>query len=437
MNRSTLFQLLLGVGSTLVMIGALWWYQQGESQRLDMAQKAVLARQLDEAMTLYAENCAVCHGAQGEGLGATPALQRDDLRSADPESLYKIISRGLYNTAMPAWGLEDGGPLSDYQITELVNLIRYGDWQAVGQRVAQLGRMPAVPFSSQLDETLLDKVRALPQGDVLVQGLEIYAQQCVACHGEGGQGTSLAPALNAPEVREKSADEIERIIRYGVNGTLMAPWQNVLGDEEIAAVVALIQRWDELPPGVVLPPPTPAPATEETLALGEQLYAQNCAMCHGFAGQGTRRAPALNVKSYLESTNDLALEQIITNGVPGTAMPAWGTRLTQQEIQAIVAYIRSWEPTAPEVATPQRGGPRCRGGQGSPGWQRGRRGEGQSTPPAPPEAAEGSGSSLSKDALYRGLLIGGVGLVGVALVLVGFYGALKRPSLLTDLGPEA
>lgn len=341
MKKAWLWQALLGVGSTLFMIGALWWYQQREPQRLAAARQAALARQLDEAMTLYAENCAVCHGAQGEGLGATPALNRADLREANPDGLFKIISRGLYNTAMPAWGLDDGGPLSDYQITELVALIRYGDWQAVAERVAQRGRQPAAPFASQPDEGVLREVRALPQGEVLMLGLEVYARQCVACHGADGQGTSLAPALNTPAVRVKAPAEIERTVRYSVNGILMAPWQGVLSEDEIAAVVELLLRWDEMPGGAVPPPLAPAPVTEEMLSLGERLYAQNCAVCHGVTGQGTRRAPALNVKSHLESTNDLALEQIITNGVPGTAMPAWGTRLTRQEIQAIVAYIRS------------------------------------------------------------------------------------------------
>ena len=359
MKGSVVVQTLLGLAAALFLTGGLWWYQEHETQRLEAAQQAILARQLDEAMTLYAENCVVCHGIHGEGIGATPALDRDDLREADPESLHKIISRGLYNTAMPAWNMEDGGPLSDYQITELVQLIRFGDWQAVQDRVVNLGLAPTVPFTSEPDTDNLAMVAALPEGDLLAQGIQIYAQQCVACHGPDGEGTDLAPALNTPDVRATPAETLERTIRYGVSGTLMAGWDNVLSDEEIQALIALLTRWDEVPTGTIPAPDKPIPVTEESLALGEELFAQNCAFCHGSSGQGTRRAPALNVKSYLESTSDLALQQIITNGVPGTAMPAWGTRLTDAEIQAIVGYIRSWEPTAPEVAAPaaQGGGP--------------------------------------------------------------------------------
>jgi hypothetical protein len=100
------------------------------------------------------------------------------------------------------------------------------------------------------------------------------------------------------------------------------------------------------------------------------------------------RAPSLNVKGFLTDTNDAAIQQIITLGVPGTAMPAWGDRMTEAEIRAIVGFIRSWEPTAPDVAEPARGG-------GSPWWQSG----GNQTPGGqgggPPWLRSGSTSSNS------------------------------------------
>jgi hypothetical protein len=54
-------------------------------------------------------------------------------------------------------------------------------------------------------------------------------------------------------------------------------------------------------------------------------------------------------------------------GVPGTSMPSWGDRLSGVEIDALVAFIRSWELTAPEVAEPARGGGSPAGGpEGAP-----------------------------------------------------------------------
>ena len=86
------------------------------------------------------------------------------------------------------------------------------------------------------------------------------------------------------------------------------------------------------------------------ITTGGQLWALNCAECHGKMGEGIS-APALNSQQFLTSVTDAQMTNIIRGGVPGSAMPAWladyGGPLTDQQIAALVAYIRSWEPTAP------------------------------------------------------------------------------------------
>jgi hypothetical protein len=59
---------------------------------------------------------------------------------------------------MPAWSKEDGGPLSDYQIDELVALIQSGDWHETGDRVVNLGLAPLIPFTTDPDPALLEAV---------------------------------------------------------------------------------------------------------------------------------------------------------------------------------------------------------------------------------------------------------------------------------------
>ena len=156
-------------------------------------------------------------------------------------------------------------------------------------------------------------------------------------------------------VRQKTAEELTRTIQNGVPGTLMAAWGSRLPATDLTALTTLLTRWDEVPTGAIPAPDRPVPVTAESLALGAELYSANCARCHGLEGQGTQRAPSLNVKSFLTGTNDAAIQQIITLGVPNTAMPVWGDRLADTEIQALTGFIRSWEPNAPEVATPTRG----------------------------------------------------------------------------------
>ena len=366
LERSYRIEVLLGLLGTALIVFALALYIAGEPTRIIESQGEILHLQLDDAMTLYAENCAVCHGLSGEGIGATPPLNAPGLQSMPYDELYKVIARGRFETAMPAWSKEDSGPLSDYQIGELVALIQSGDWNETGDRVVNLGLAPLIPFTTEPDPALLESVGTLPDGETLQTAITIYAAQCVACHGADGLGTGIAPALNAPEVREKNIADLERTIVYGNAGTLMAGWNNVLTPEEISAMLTLIQRWDEVPTGAIPAPDVPIPTTEESIALGSQLYSANCSRCHGPDGQGTPRAPSLNVKSFLVDTTDQAIQQIVTLGVPGTAMPAWGDRMTDAEIQAIVGFLRQWEATAPEVAQPM--GPAS--GGGGPPWLR-------------------------------------------------------------------
>ncbi len=355
-KTTKIFEYLVGILATAMVAIGILWYSMKEPDRIALAQQEQMQVDLNQAMTLYAENCSICHGLAGEGIGSNPALDSEALKQSDFASLTKIISRGLYNTSMPAWAIEDGGPLNEYQIGTLVMLIQNGDWQETQDRVVNLGLAPLVPFTTEPDTEILTALQSVEGGEILAQGITLYAQECVACHGADGMGTAIAPPVNDPGVLSQAPESLERTIRSGVPGTLMAAWDGSLSDDEIAALVYLFTHWDEVPTGAIPAPEQPVPVTEESLALGESLFATSCARCHGPEGQGTPRAPALNVKGFLTDTVDGAIQQIITLGVPGTAMPAWGDKMTDAEIQAVVGFIRAWEATAPEVAEPARGG---------------------------------------------------------------------------------
>lgn len=386
---------LIGFFAALVLSIALGLYMLFEPARQARAQLDLLTQQVSEGQVLYAEDCAVCHGAAGEGLGATPALDSEGLRAMDFDTLYKVIARGRYDTAMAAWSVTDGGPLNDAQIESLIAVIQQGDWLSTRGVVVGLGLEPRAPISVTVTNETLLQIAALPDGERLASAVQTYATECVACHGANGQGTSLASALNTEALRvDRSAAQLTTAVTSGVAGTVMPAWAGTLTPEQIGDVVLLIQRWDELPANAIPEPPArPIIVTEALLAAGEQLYAASCARCHGTEGQGTRRAPALNEQPFFETyTADAALIQIISQGVPGTAMPAWGDRLGETEVEAIVAYLRSWEPTAPAVAVPQTGG-----GFGGPPWQRA-----NAAPNAQPLAQEQPQTATAADPVGAG-----------------------------------
>jgi mono/diheme cytochrome c family protein len=71
---------------------------------------------------LYASNCAVCHGIEGEGrVGANLAK---DWQSIRPDLLVKsAIENGVVGSVMPAWSREHGGPLTEQDIDDTVAFI--------------------------------------------------------------------------------------------------------------------------------------------------------------------------------------------------------------------------------------------------------------------------------------------------------------------------
>lgn len=428
-NRTRFYEVLAGLLATQLIVFGLGYYMLNEPTRIAESQTRIQQVQLDDAMTLYAQNCSVCHGLAGEGISSIPPLNNSTLQTMAYDDLAKTIARGRFNTAMPAWSKEDNGPLSDYQISELVGLVRSGDWNATQDRVVNLGLAPLVPFTTEPDPILLAKVANLPDGATLQTAVTIFATNCVACHGADGLGSGIAPALNDPLVREKTPDELTRTVTFGNPGTLMAGWSNALTTEEINAMVTLVLRWDEVPTGILPAPNVPIPTTEESIALGSSLFTANCSRCHGPEGQGTQRAPALNVKAFLTKTSDLAIQQIVTNGVPGTAMPVWGDRMTEAEIQGVIGFIRQWESTAPEVAIP------AKGGGGGPPWMRN---TATTATQSSTQGAQQSGQVQGKGQAQQTawwqafdwrilLLIFGALSISFTLIFMGFESLSRRP----------
>ena len=85
---------------------------------------------------------------------------------------------------------------------------------------------------------------------------------------------------------------------------------------------------------------------------GEFQFRINCALCHGLGARGGGRGPDLTRAVKKHTHSDADMFQVISNGIPGTAMPANGTNgqgvgMTEKEIWQIIAYIRSQEVKAP------------------------------------------------------------------------------------------
>lgn len=109
-------------------------------------------------------------------------------------------------------------------------------------------------------------------------------------------------------------------------------------------------------------------------SLGRELFAQHCIACHGLDGTGTGVAPTLHTREFLGSATDQQIAWLITGGVPGSLMIGYGLDhggpLTDQQVQQLLTYLRSWERDAPSA----------------PEWRKGVRVE--VLPPEPPSAPQ-------------------------------------------------
>jgi cytochrome c oxidase cbb3-type subunit 3 len=104
--------------------------------------------------------------------------------------------------------------------------------------------------------------------------------------------------------------------------------------------------------GVVAYGQNPLAGDAKAAKAGEYEFRINCALCHGLGAHGGGRGPDLTRAVKKHTHSDADMFQVISNGIPGTAMPANGTNgqgvgMTDEEIWQIITYIRSQEVKAP------------------------------------------------------------------------------------------
>ncbi len=172
---------------------------------------------MNAGASLFGDNCATCHGAGGQGVKGYPSLVDDAwIWGGTLQDIEKTLHHGIRSThpdtrfnLMQAYGKD--GILTRDQISDLTDY------------VISLSGGEADPAAV---------ARAEP----------IFAQQCVACHMEGGVGnTDLgAPALN-DKIWLYGGDRLE-IAQTLTNGRagVMPYWTDRLSEEQITALAVYV-----------------------------------------------------------------------------------------------------------------------------------------------------------------------------------------------------
>lgn len=159
---------------------ASWTARIGSASFAEIAADPALMRHVrDTGRTLFADNCAVCHGSEGKGGPGFPNLAAGSwLWGGTPEAIAETIRAGINGTAkdtrssqMMAFGRD--GVLQREQVLAVVSYVR----SLSGQKLtaAEQARLPA--------------------------GREVFEANCVACHGPEGKGQQ---DLGAPNLTDAS-----------------------------------------------------------------------------------------------------------------------------------------------------------------------------------------------------------------------------------------
>ena len=238
-----------------------------------------------------------------------------------------------YWILMPAWPLIDGNTkgLLGYSSRERVaeSLIAAADAQ---------GDIRARFMGASLEEIVADPdLREF----ALAGGQSVFSVNCSQCHGSGAAGGVGYPNLNDDEWLWGGAladinftiqhgarspdDDVTRISempRFGTDG--------ILDPQQIDQVAEYVLQ---------LSGSEFDPAAAET---GAVLFADNCAACHGAAGEGNREfgAPALNNQIWLYGGDKASIVASITAARAGH-MPAWGERLDPVALKQLTVFVHS------------------------------------------------------------------------------------------------
>jgi mono/diheme cytochrome c family protein len=267
---------------------------------------------------LYRENCAMCHGASGEG-AIGPALSNPVfLATVEPKYIHTMIAEGREETAMGSQATLDAHEMASI-IAHVLN------WRQ--------GKTMPLP--------------ELPEPGPLHLGEAVFSASCSPCHGARGQG-NLSANLVSPAFLEAASDGfMAAAVKYG----RCAPPESAppgvsapeVTDQQLADAIHYIR--ERLGPGIKQPPGRLASGDT---ANGRELFSEMCAGCHGADGRGGG-SPELTNLALLASATDGYLQASILRGRPSAGMPAFGKdsityrKLTAEEVSDIVKYLRSFE----------------------------------------------------------------------------------------------
>ena len=239
-------------------------------------------------------------------------------------------------------------------------------------------------FDEGVLEPVADRSDAWNRGRYLAEGLA----HCSACHSprnalgaekegpasytggtiEGWLAPSLREGPGGEGIGDWSDEDLAEFLRYGRNERTAAigPMAEVvakstrwLTDEDLEAIVTYVKDlpFEDEGGGA----PEPIAEDDPAMQAGSEIYATQCAACHGMDGEGVAtQFGTLDGSSLAQATNPRTVVRIILEGARAVptdryptphAMPAFGWKLTDEEVADVATFVRNaFGNAAPAVA---------------------------------------------------------------------------------------
>ncbi len=239
--------------------------------------------------------------------------------------------------ALAVWVLLPAWPL----ITTYTKGLLGTDQREEVQESIAVANLARADWASRIADLPVDEIRTdpalmAPVGDT---AHALFGDNCAGCHGSDAGGGPGFPSLTDDAwLWGGDADTIMETLRVGINSThpdtryaqmLAFGRDGILPREDIRIVVDYVQSLSG----------TEAPT--ERLAAGREIFAANCAGCHGEDARGMRElgAPNLTDDFWIYGGDDETMFETVWNGRQGW-MPAWENRLTVADRKILTIYLQ-------------------------------------------------------------------------------------------------
>ncbi len=247
--------------------------------------------------------------------------------------LYATVIWSIgYWIVYPAWPLVSGFTSG---------LFGYSTRADVATQIAALQKVRGAQ-GAKLQTASLADIEKTP--DLLAfaraQGRAAFGDNCAPCHGSGATGSKGYPNLNDDDwLWGGKLEDIHQTIEFGIRSghakardSSMPAFgrDGVLKREEIVDVAAYARSLSGLK------------SSRGDAAKGKELFAANCAVCHGEDGKGNQElgAPNLADAIWLNGSDEATVIEFISNP-RNSIMPAWSGRLDPVTIKALAVYVHT------------------------------------------------------------------------------------------------